>query len=397
MLKAGVGCSLQELSGSAARDAAEQAMKSAGLGSADWALVFSTFPHMEDDFSPILKAVSGVTGTADVVGSSALGVLTGLGEIEAEPAVAVLAVSSDSVTAVPFIVDSTGDGGLTAGGRIGELFQGAVPKERFLTVLPDPFNVHPELLFKGIESKMGEIDIVGASSSLHPGLQQTYQFMGSDVRTGAVSGFMLEGAFKYRIGVTQGCQPVGIPMTVTHAQDNIIFELDGKPAVTAMMEQVPARILNERSHLFYLVFAAFSPDPEDKEIVDGEYLVRNIMGMNEGTGILAVAENVHEGQVLQFTVRHPTLAREDLKQMLGRVKGDNSGGGSEGDFKFGLYFSCCARGSSLYGHKGIDTAYITEALGDVPLIGFFGNSEFAPLRGVNRLFTYTGVLVLVSE
>ncbi len=88
------------------------------------------------------------------------------------------------------------------------------------------------------------------------------------------------------------------------------------------------------------------------------------------------------------------MAREDLKGMLSRVS--PKGNGSE-SVKFALYFNCCGRGCSLYGHEGIDTAYITSSLGDVPLIGIFGNSEFAPLRGVNRVFIYTGVLVVISE
>ena len=46
---------------------------------------------------------------------------------------------------------------------------------------------------------------------------------------------------------------------------------------------------------------------------------------------------------------------------------------------------------------GIDTAFISSALGDVPIVGFFGNAEIAPLRGRNRLFTYTGVLALIGE
>jgi len=88
------------------------------------------------------------------------------------------------------------------------------------------------------------------------------------------------------------------------------------------------------------------------------------------------------------------MAREDLKQMLNRLISYQN---PENPYRFGLYFNCCARGSSLYGHQGIDTAYISNALGGVPFIGFFGNSEFAPVQDKNHLFTYTGVMVLFSD
>jgi len=65
--------------------------------------------------------------------------------------------------------------------------------------------------------------------------------------------------------------------------------------------------------------------------------------------------------------------------------------------QFGLYFNCCARGTSLYGIPGIDTAYIRRVLGDFPLIGFFGNFELGPLGTKNRLLAYTGVLALITE
>jgi small ligand-binding sensory domain FIST len=70
-----------------------------------------------------------------------------------------------------------------------------------------------------------------------------------------------------------------------------------------------------------------------------------------------------------------------------------------GDSKpaFGIYFNCCARGNSLYGIPGIDSAYIRQALGDVPLIGMFGGYELAPLGRANHLFAYTGVLALIGE
>jgi small ligand-binding sensory domain FIST len=38
-----------------------------------------------------------------------------------------------------------------------------------------------------------------------------------------------------------------------------------------------------------------------------------------------------------------------------------------------------------------------EALPGVPLIGFFSNAEIGPLHGLNQLFTYTGVLLLIAD
>ncbi len=121
--------------------------------------------------------------------------------------------------------------------------------------------------------------------------------------------------------------------------------------------------------------------------------MRNITGFDPTEGILAVGEEVRAGEAMIFTFRDGERAREDLNQMLARQV-ENLRGRKPA---FGLYFNCCARGSSLYGISGIDSAYIRQALGDFPLIGMFGGYELAPLGRANRLFAYTGVLALITE
>lgn len=401
MIKAGTGSSLNHSGEAAGREAAESALSSAGISEADWALVFYTFPHQWKSLE-MLKSICAALGTENVSGCSGIGLLTDKGEVEGEPAVAVLAVQSDTVTATTFLVDSAMDDGLASGVKVAQSIAQKITKgeagNKLLALLPDPFTNHSEYLFTGIESKLDPIDIVGATSSLHPGINETYQCQGSNSVMGGVAGLYLEGDFNHKIGITQGCQPTGKPFTITSSEGNLIFELDGKSAFDVMKAQIPDVLLGELAEIPRLVFAAFPPNPEEKEIVEGEYLVRNLMGLNPETGIVAVAQNVKDGDMMQFTVRHPTMAREDLKQMLSRVSPKGNGSESVQETpKFALYFNCCGRGASLYGHEGIDTAYITSSLGDVPLIGIFGNSEFAPLRGVNRVFTYTGVLVVISE
>ncbi|HKX51345.1 MAG TPA: FIST C-terminal domain-containing protein, partial [Candidatus Binatia bacterium] len=94
-----------------------------------------------------------------------------------------------------------------------------------------------------------------------------------------------------------------------------------------------------------------------------------------------------------FTLRDGQRARDDLGQMLKRQA-------QRLDDKkpvFGVYFNCCARGTSLYSIPGIDSAYIRQTLGDFPLIGMFGGYELAPLGSANHLFAYTGVLALIAE
>jgi small ligand-binding sensory domain FIST len=55
-----------------------------------------------------------------------------------------------------------------------------------------------------------------------------------------------------------------------------------------------------------------------------------------------------------------------------------------------LYFSCIGRGENMFGSRGAELALVKEALGEMPLAGFFCNGEISH----DRLYGYTGVLTL---
>ncbi|HEX7231424.1 MAG TPA: FIST C-terminal domain-containing protein, partial [Candidatus Binatia bacterium] len=142
-----------------------------------------------------------------------------------------------------------------------------------------------------------------------------------------------------------------------------------------------------------VIFVGLPANRQENSVADGQYVVRNIIGMDAENGVIGVADEVTEGDAVIFTMRDGQRAREDLGQMLRRqceALGQNKPA-------FGMYFNCCARGNSLYGIPGIDSAYIRQALGETPLIGMFGGYELAPLGRANHLFAYTGVLALISE
>src|SRR5262249_9353342 len=116
-------------------------------------------------------------------------------------------------------------------------------------------------------------------------------------------------------------------------------------------------------------------------------------GLDPKKGIVGIADQVREGQSMIFTLRDGQRARDDLNQMLERQARNLEGKKPA----FGLYFNCCARGNSLYGMPGIDTAYIRQAQCDFRLTGTFGDYELDLLGSKNHLFAYTGVLALITD
>jgi small ligand-binding sensory domain FIST len=386
---AGTGLSTDANPTQAARAAASAALSKCGCERADWGLVFVTAAH-RPHYASMLRTIQGELGTRCLSGCSAWGVMAGADEVEGEAAVAVLAVRSDRITATNLMAPLGDD---EAGEAAREIAALRSDRPGLFILLPDPFASSPDRLLRELNAVAPEARVVGAAASGDLRLGHTYQFYGRNVATQAIAGLYLSGQFESTIGVTQGCQPLGDPGRVTRGSGNLILELDGRPALEVLRSRLPASLRDSLERLGAHLFVGIPPRSGQTRIEPGEYLVRGILGIDPQQGSIAAGTSIEEGQPLLLLIREPHAAREDLKHMLARL-GEAS---PEKPYRFGLYFNCAARGSSLYGLPGIDSAFISARFGDLPIVGFFGNAEIAPLRGSNLLFTHTGVLALIAE
>ena len=117
----------------------------------------------------------------------------------------------------------------------------------------------------------------------------------------------------------------------------------------------------------------------------GDFLIRNVVGMDAKTGVLAIGEMLKEGQLVQFHLRDAETSADDLTAVLERYAIDNR----ENQVHGALLFSCLGRGQYLYGRPNHDSDIFQEKLGSVPLGGFFCNGEIGPVSGTTFLHGYT--------
>ena len=392
MLRAGVGQSQEPETRRAVEVAGTQALARAGIVRADFAMVFFTADHAAQS-SALISALSKIVGTDCIVGSSGAGVLTDEGEIEGSAGVAVCVVSSDTLIARPFIFEPLRGNEANLGVSFGDFLAKTQDKNSLMILLPDTYQGNPQPLLTGMARRAGFHPVIGAGSSENGTTGATYQLCGDKLATNSVAGAYLSGDFTLRIDITQGCQPITEPMMITKAEGNLIYEINQRPALEVFARLLKGPLAEDIRRAVSVIFVGLPANRQENSVADGQYLVRNIIGLDAEKGILGVADEVTEGDAVIFTMRDGERAREDLGQMLRRQSE------ALGDSKpaFGIYFNCCARGNSLYGIPGIDSAYIRQALGDVPLIGMFGGYELAPLGRANHLFAYTGVLALIGE
>jgi small ligand-binding sensory domain FIST len=141
------------------------------------------------------------------------------------------------------------------------------------------------------------------------------------------------------------------------------------------------------------LFLGLDMREERIEFDPGELLVRNLVGVDEATGALAVGAELRPMQVVQFVLRDARTAEEDLERLLEKQR--RAGGWSPPSGA--LLFSCVGRGAGLFGRPDHDTGLFEEKLGPVPLGGFFCNGEIGPVGGSTFLHGYTSAFAIFRE
>ena len=278
-----------------------------------------------------------------------------------------------------------------AAGEIAAVAKAAPGANKLLCIFPDTYNFEAEPFLSAIERALPGVAIVGGGATEDGSIGETFQFSGDAVSSNSVAAMLLSGDFDLNVGASLACAPIGAAHRVTAARDNILIELDGRPAYEVFAEAA-GPLADDLARALAFVFIGLPLDPGAERIERGRYLVRNIIGPAPNRGCLAVAHRPKVGDTVALLLRDGERARNDLKETLAEMAA-----GLSKPPAFGLYFDCVSRGSGLYHIPDHDSAYIRQYLGDFPLIGFFTGCEIGPLGGATRWLQYSGVLVLVSE
>ena len=201
--------------------------------------------------------------------------------------------------------------------------------------------------------------------------------------TGCISGVALSpAAVEVTTALSQGCTPLGRPRTVTRGKGNILVELDGRPALDAFVEDIGEELASDLRRVGGVIFAAIPVAGSDT----ADYTVRNLVGIDPASKVIAIAEAVPEGGQVLFCRRDRESAVEDMRRMAGDLKRRIGNRPIRG----GLYVSCAARGPNQFAASERETGIIRDTLGEFPMVGFFANGEL----NRDRIYAYTGVLTL---
>jgi small ligand-binding sensory domain FIST len=368
----------------AARDAARQGLAGAA---ADLAVVF-----VSKDYGPAIRpAMEGLAdalGVPTVIGVTAEGVLAGDREFESGAAVAVWLARLPGAEIVPLALEysQSVDGGMFVGWP--ERLEREWPADATLLLLADPFSFPVDRLIARLAEDHGGVPIIGgmASGGFAPG-SNTLVVDQRSYDSGAV-GVVIGGA-RIRPVVSQGCRPIGRPLVITKAEENLIVELGGRPALERLREVYAELPPGDRELVKTSLHVGRAATEYKDEFRRGDFLVRNVLGADPDMGVLAIGDAVRVGQTVQFHVRDADTAHEDLVELLARDGAADSAGA--------LVFTCNGRGTRLFSAANHDARCIAEQLGPIPTAGFFAQGEIGPISRRNCLHGFTASIAVFER
>ncbi len=394
---------------SALKEVVEQADRDLE-GPADLALIFisSAFASEYSRLMPLLQELLPVPAILGCGGGGVIGTNRGglTEEVEGSPAVSLSLARLPGVNVRTFHVgaeelpdlDSPPDTWV-------DLLGVPAEEEPQFIILADPFSAKINDLLQGLDyaypgaPKVG--GLAGGDGTRGAALFSNYQLY----REGTV-GVALSGNIVLETIVAQGCRPIGHPYRVTEGERNILLKLEEQTDDTGSggIERSPLEALRElvqtlsesdRELAQHSLFVGLVSDEFKLTLEPGDFLIRNLLGVDPKVGAIAIGDRVRPGQRIQFHLRDARTSAEDLEMLLDRYQraAEYSGTSSAG----ALMFSCLGRGEGLYGQSNFDSRLFGRYIKNIPLSGFFCNGEIGPVGGSTFLHGYTSVFGICRQ
>jgi small ligand-binding sensory domain FIST len=183
---------------------------------------------------------------------------------------------------------------------------------------------------------------------------------------------------------------------VTRGQGNVIYEIDGKPAVEVLKEYLPEGALaDDRDWMRYAISLALC-FRAPSYIKDEEYIVGGLPAVKMADGSITVQTEVQEGTSVWFSSRDKEKITSRFDRMAAQIK-EQLGGEKP---KLVFQFECLTRGKSLFREQEklqILRQFRQSLDPDTPWAGLYTiGGEIGPVEEHNGIHMFTSVVLALS-
>ena len=360
-------------------------------GPASLAFLFISQHHAKE-MESIARQVRAAISSEIILGCTGESIIGGNQEIEQGPAISLWTATLPNIETVPMHLTyaETSDGGSILGWS--DETMEPWPAGSLLFLLADPFSFPTDALLSQLNSQQSGIPIVGGNASGGQAPGENQLLVGDQVVSEGAAAVLLRGDTGIRTLVSQGCRPIGDPFVITRAEKNVLYELGGKPALLQLKQIFDTLPTREQALVQQGLHVGRVVNEYQDQFEAGDFLVRNVLGIDPDEGSIAVADFLRAGQTVQFQIRDQETADAELSQLLQQLHDEESFSTAGG-----VLFTCNGRGTRLFSAPHHDAAAISETLGPIPLAGFFAAGEIGPIGKENFVHGFTASLALFPQ
>lgn len=249
-------------------------------------------------------------------------------------------------------------------------------------------------LLKGLDfAYPGSVTVGGQASGGGMG-SNIALFYNDKLYTEGTVGVALSGNITIDTIVAQGCRPIGTPCQVSKCDRNIILELDEQVPLILLRDLIANLSEAEKTLAQHSLFVGVAMSEFKQDLQQGDFLIRNILGVDPTAGAIAIGDYLRPGQRLQFHLRDAQTSAQDLEFLLDKYQLEQQ---SKPSPVGALMFSCLGRGEGLYKKPNFDSGLFKRYIKDIPLGGFFCNGEIGPVSGSTFLHGFTSVFAICRQ
>ena len=394
-IQAGVGHSNHRNPEQAGKEAAEAALKQAGITNPDFVMLFATVGY---DQNAILGSVRKATGNAPLSGCSGEGVIAQNFGNESNHAVSVMVWKSADLKWKNYKGAGLKQDAKAVGAAIAKEI-GEVPDDALaLFTLADGLTFNFDKFNEGFNNVIKvkkPLKMVGGTAGDNYTQTRTYQYHDGEVFSEGVSVALLHGKGNIAADVSHGCTAIGAERTITKAEGNVIYEIDGKPAIQVMNEYLSAEEIKNFNLSMISLCLGFQAPKDVAEHQRDEYIIRVIPAKDEAKGSISLYTEVKTGQKIWMTRRDPEKMMKGLDDLIARLNQQLGGKNPEAV----IQIECMGRGKNMFREeeKMLLLDKLQTNLGKkIPWIGFYAYGEIAPIGDRNHFHNYTSVVAAVA-
>ncbi len=363
--------------------------------SVDVALLFASGEYAEH-YPAMLRMVQRATGAPILLGCSGEGVI-GIGtELDLAPAISLMTLSLPGATLRPVRFSEE----MVRRYKTPQQWRAAldllVDDVNAWLIFADPFHIDCEALVNTLSLAYAGLPILGGLASNDMEEQRTYVFYNDEVFEEGGVGLAIGGPYTLLPLVSQGCEPIGEPWTITHVQNNsMIATISNRPAYELLIEtfkQLPSELRRRAQNNLFVGLAA---DEYLDHFERGSFLIRQLIGVDRQSGALAIGAFPRIGQTIQFQIRDAVTADRDLQERLAQASALANRGQQQ--LVAGILCTCNGRGEDMFGVPDHDAGAVAQAFGSLPLAGLFCNGEIGPVGKRSFLHSFTASLALLVK